>query len=271
MSRSNISVGTQGWAERINAAWRKSALAYIETGQMLIECKKTVVHGDWVELLSGKLDFDERTAQRLMKIARDPRLSNPSNLSLLPKHIDPLYRLTKLSDDELNIALNCKTAPRVKPIITDAEYHDVTESPAGEPGSAVSAEGDGEIPPLATTEKGTTPLHGREGGDMRSSPWPDPERLDSFKAEDFDSSVTTDRAEGETPQAVARVIAAALATVMRARKGIEPAEAAELWPADMPMYSDDFDDFTYWLQDASDAFRKKYGDTGNDAALQAAE
>jgi hypothetical protein len=169
MSKSNLSVGNQGWVDRINAAWRKAATAYIDIGNMLIESKDAVKHGEWLDLL-GKLDFDKRTAQKLMEIARDERLAKASTLTLLPQHWTTLYELTRLGDDEFERALSVggitkQTKPR-KPAVTDAEYHDVTQSPGGlpEPGVAVSAGGGSEITPLAPAEP-FTPHDDREGGD----------------------------------------------------------------------------------------------------------
>jgi hypothetical protein len=47
------------------------------------------------------LPFSERTAQRLMSIASDPRLSNPTHVSVLPNSWGTLYELTKLTDEAL--------------------------------------------------------------------------------------------------------------------------------------------------------------------------
>src|SRR5690349_15517291 len=58
------------WAERISSAWRKSAEAFIETGQLLNAAKEQLSHGDWLPLVR-ELPFSERTAQMLMRIARD--------------------------------------------------------------------------------------------------------------------------------------------------------------------------------------------------------
>jgi hypothetical protein len=72
------------------------------------------------------------------------------------------------------------------------------------------------------------------------------------------------------PDDPARMVAVGLAIVAAAAKDMAPSKAARLWPSDMPMLSDHFDELVYWIEDAAAAFRKEYGN-GNDAALQAAE
>ncbi len=46
-----------------------------------------------------------RTAQRLMIVARDVRLVDPTHASLLPPHWRTLYELTKLDSDQFDRAL----------------------------------------------------------------------------------------------------------------------------------------------------------------------
>ena len=53
--------------------------AIIQIGQRLIEAKEQLPHGGWLPWLSEQVHYSERTAQRLMKIARE--CSNPTALS----------------------------------------------------------------------------------------------------------------------------------------------------------------------------------------------
>ena len=53
--------------------------AVIQIGQRLIEAKAAIPHGGWLPWLSEQVHYSERTAQRLMKIARD--CSNPTLVS----------------------------------------------------------------------------------------------------------------------------------------------------------------------------------------------
>jgi hypothetical protein len=44
--------------------------AIIETGRLLVQAKDCLEHGQWLEMVRAELPFAERTAQRLMAIAR---------------------------------------------------------------------------------------------------------------------------------------------------------------------------------------------------------
>jgi hypothetical protein len=294
MSKSSLSVGNQGWIDRINAAWRKAATAYIDIGNMLIESKDAVKHGEWIDLL-GKLDFDKRTAQKLMEIARDGRLAKASELTLLPQHWTTLYALTRLGDDEFERALRDERVgqnkPR-KPTVTEAEYHDVTQSPAPQPGVAVSAEGESSPLPHAPTLI-ATPQDDRKAeiavvipDDGLQGHYQDPVAAHEASAL-ADSSVTADN--GETPRAVARpfrtvreggvavwidpnspmsAFATGLMLAMDGASGLNVAGAAVAWPENMPLRTDDLHDFADWLIDFEAAYRVLHGN-GNAAALAA--
>jgi hypothetical protein len=66
----------------------------------IVVIKKALDHGDFTAMIERDLPFKPSTAQRLMKIADDERLSNPTHVSLLPPHWGTLYEITKLSDDD---------------------------------------------------------------------------------------------------------------------------------------------------------------------------
>jgi len=87
-------------ARRITAEWRNATAAIIETGRLLIEAKKKVGHGNWMDFVR-KLPFGDRTAQYLMTIAEHPVISNPKHASDLPPSWMTLHRLTELPDREL--------------------------------------------------------------------------------------------------------------------------------------------------------------------------
>jgi hypothetical protein len=299
MSRSNLSVGNQAWIDRINAAWHKAATAYIDIGNLLIDAKKTVPHGDWADLL-GKLDFDKRTAQKLMEIARDERLSNPSHVTLLPKHWTTLYELSKLPDAEFERALNegaiTKNTQRAevkklrgpKPKVTEAEYRDVTESPDVGPGRAASTD-DGAPPDAIAT---ATPHGDRKSGDSdrhfadsqpreevpdasrgNTAPAAEEDPVEAGGAEWKPPHFTVPR-EGLVPYWIDQddlvsAFANGLAMAMSASRLTNIQELARCWPPAMPLRSDQLDKFCDYLLNFEAEYRKRYGD-GNDAALRAA-
>jgi hypothetical protein len=56
--------------------WRRfNILAVVETGQLLITLKAAVGHGNFIALVKEELPFCPRTAQKLMRIARDVRIA----------------------------------------------------------------------------------------------------------------------------------------------------------------------------------------------------
>jgi Protein of unknown function (DUF3102) len=87
--------------DRIAAAWGKQVESIIETGQYLIEAKEELGHGSFQAMVQKELPFVHRTAQMLMKIARNTTLSNARHASLLPPSWMTLNELTKLPNDLL--------------------------------------------------------------------------------------------------------------------------------------------------------------------------
>jgi hypothetical protein len=90
----------EAWALRISARWRQSIESIIETGQLLHDAKAALPHGEFGAMIADALPFGARTAQMLMAVASDKRLSNPKHVSLLPPSWGTLHALTSLSDDE---------------------------------------------------------------------------------------------------------------------------------------------------------------------------
>jgi hypothetical protein len=96
------------WARQISTAWRSSIEAVFECGRLLIaarEGRHRLDHGNFLKMIHEDLPFGERTAQRLMEIVRDTRLTNPTHGSLLPQSWRSLYELTRLSDDQFATAI----------------------------------------------------------------------------------------------------------------------------------------------------------------------
>jgi len=92
------------WAKRISDGWEETAKQAIDAwrtaGDDLIAAKAQLEHGEFLGMIETDLPFGKRTAQMLMKIARDPRLKNEPVGSLLPPSWRTLYELTRLEDTE---------------------------------------------------------------------------------------------------------------------------------------------------------------------------
>jgi hypothetical protein len=86
------------FAAQIAACWRHSVEAIIKAGWLLAKAKESLPHGEFLAMIEGSLPFGAGTAQRLMKIAADSRLSNAAHGPHLPQSWRTLYELTKLDD-----------------------------------------------------------------------------------------------------------------------------------------------------------------------------
>jgi len=92
------------WVDRIASTWQDSAEnvigAYFKIGSDLLAAKDDLDHGEFLAMIESDLPFGKRTAQRLIKIATDPRLANATHVSRLPPAWGTLYELTRLEDEE---------------------------------------------------------------------------------------------------------------------------------------------------------------------------
>jgi hypothetical protein len=88
------------WAVECRRWRRKTIEGLIGLGKTLRKAKDDLDHGEWLPFLRDDLRIDESFARRLMKIARDPRLSNQAHWPDLPTALRTLLllRSDRLSD-----------------------------------------------------------------------------------------------------------------------------------------------------------------------------
>jgi hypothetical protein len=160
----------EAWALRINSAWRRSLESVIETGRLLIDAKANLVkRGQWEQMIGTLLDFSPDTAQRLMAIARDERLTNPAHVRFLPRSYSTLHLLTKVPDEQfarglaekiINPDMERKDVDQLRPerIPEPAESGDPDQNVAGGPleRPSMAAEQSGEQDAGETTEAGAS-------------------------------------------------------------------------------------------------------------------
>ena len=96
----------------MRAAWSGALAAVLATGRELIEAKDALAHGEFEATVEDDLPFGPRTAQRLMKVAGNEQLANPTHGSLLPPSWHTLYELSKLDGVTFDQAL---TDGRIRP------------------------------------------------------------------------------------------------------------------------------------------------------------
>lgn len=89
---------TEDFAQAIGAVWRRSFEAVIEAGQLIAQAKERLVHGEFIVMINERLPFKAATAQRLMKIAADPKITNAAHAQHLPASWATLYEITKLDE-----------------------------------------------------------------------------------------------------------------------------------------------------------------------------
>lgn len=93
------------WANRICAAWRQSVGSILETGRLLKQAKEALIAADWTAMIECELPFTRRTADRLIAIGEDPKLADPTHVSLLPPHWGTIYECIKLDDKQFEACI----------------------------------------------------------------------------------------------------------------------------------------------------------------------
>ncbi len=109
-----------GWAARISSCWQQSVQGIFDAGTLIAEAKSSLPHGDFLVLTQSKLPFTARTAQRLMAIAADERLSKATHVSHLPASWGTLYEMTRLDDEQFKAKIADGT---IRP---DVERNEIT-------------------------------------------------------------------------------------------------------------------------------------------------
>lgn len=87
-------------------AWGAARAAIVDVGGALIAAKADLPHGAFMAMVRDDLPFSVRTAQKLMIIADDPRLSNASPGTHLPTGWTVLYELSQLDDAAFSDAVD---------------------------------------------------------------------------------------------------------------------------------------------------------------------
>jgi hypothetical protein len=108
------------------AAACKTVESIIRTGKLLIEAKAKLKHGDFIAMLRSDLPFKERTAQRLMCIARSPNLANASTWTYLPARLRTLNDLAALPGPTFDVKV---ASGEINPSMTRTQLRIETPRP----------------------------------------------------------------------------------------------------------------------------------------------
>ena len=95
----------QEWAEVISADWRKSIEGIIQTGRHLVLARDELGKLGFAAMVREDLPLSSNTAQRLMQIAKDPKIANASSSTRLPPSWKVLSRLSSLSEDDFEAGI----------------------------------------------------------------------------------------------------------------------------------------------------------------------
>jgi len=100
------------WAPRISAEWRKSVAGILAVGRQVAAAKAACEYGEFLRLfkrhpqaVADPVPFGEDTAERLMKVAVHPVLSDSARGRSLPQSWRTLYELSKLPHEQLEAAI----------------------------------------------------------------------------------------------------------------------------------------------------------------------
>jgi hypothetical protein len=86
------------YAQRITDCQRKGIESIIECGRLLIAAKDKLKHGEFLKMIENNLSFKRSTAQALMKIAADRRITKYQHVGCLPVHWSTLVKIIQLPD-----------------------------------------------------------------------------------------------------------------------------------------------------------------------------
>jgi hypothetical protein len=124
------------FVEEIWASYRNSVEDILRMGSALIAAKAALAHGCFFEMIHNDLPFTASTAERLMKIAADSRLSNTAHVQLLPAAWGTLYEIAKLNDVAFEQALS---SGAINPRMTRGNGVKLLAAPAPAPANKVTA------------------------------------------------------------------------------------------------------------------------------------
>jgi len=129
-----------------------SILDMVENGRDFSQLKAAAVHGEWEKSLK-RLKYNERTAQRLMKLARSSlgeqiRTRCPDLREKLPGHLQSLIMLTKLNAEQLRELLAAKDLHRMSRPKVSAEVDKLLRT---SPVATTAATGTTTAPTAVTT------------------------------------------------------------------------------------------------------------------------
>ena len=95
-------------AKQITLAWHSALEGILEAGRLLNDAHETLEPKAWLDMVNNDLPFERRTAEKLLKISSDKRLTKRTHLKYLPPRWTTLHELTYLSDSQFKNAIEAR-------------------------------------------------------------------------------------------------------------------------------------------------------------------
>ena len=95
LDRSHLSTRTALTA-RFRDAWKAAVAGIIGAGQVIIDGKRQLPYGEFLQWVEADLQLGERKAQMLMLVAKHPVIADPNHWYAFPPSWRTLYELTAL-------------------------------------------------------------------------------------------------------------------------------------------------------------------------------
>jgi len=110
---------TSLYVKKVQKQLNKTLQGFVEIGNILNQAHTNLNKASFLKMINEDLPFTRRTAQKLMAIANDKRITNPDYMPLLPPHWTSLHQLTYLDDEQFEYGI------KEKIIYPDAERKDI--------------------------------------------------------------------------------------------------------------------------------------------------
>jgi N6-adenosine-specific RNA methylase IME4 len=104
-SPSGHNLSREQWAERLNETWasisRGAVEGYIDFGHELIECRRSLPHGEWESMVTENLSFHPHVARMFIRIAQwEQTVGTAYDLPrILPPDYTTIDKLTRLDNE----------------------------------------------------------------------------------------------------------------------------------------------------------------------------
>lgn len=133
------------WASRVNAHLTSGVRSLVAAGLDLLAAKAKLGHGKFQQLFEpGVIRIDQRSAEKLMKIAAHPVLSKSTNWSILPPTLNSLAVLSRLDKKRLQGDIEKgKISPQMT--IKEATALATEQKPKTKPEKTAKSEGVGAV------------------------------------------------------------------------------------------------------------------------------